>query len=146
MRRLATMGFVIAAAALTVAAQSSIVITTTTLPTAINGQQYPNVTLTTTGDPGPMSWNIDGPANFTVGPATATTGLFCYKSCSGAVVQEPPGLYTLTIGVSSQSGSGFRNYSLTVQNPVQILTTSLPNANANQAYSVQLQGSGGSGS
>ena len=146
MSRLVKIGFVVAAAALTVAAQNSITITTSTLPPAIIGQPYPTVILQTSGDPGPMSWTIDGPPNFTVSSASATTGAFCYKSCSGAIVQETPGSLTVPIGVSSQTGSGFRSYTLLVVNPLQILTTSLPNANANLAYPVSLQGSGGTGS
>ena len=145
MTRLAKLGIVVAAAALSVSAQNSINITTTTLPTAIIGLPYPNVTLQTTGDPGPMTWNIDGPSNWTVGSATATTGVFCYKACGGFSVQEPPGQYTLFIGVNSPSGSGFRSYTLIVENPLQIGTTFLPNANANLAYSTQMQGSGGTG-
>ncbi len=145
MTRLAKLGIVVAAAALSVSAQNSINITTTTLPTAIIGLPYPNVALQTTGDPGPMSWNIDGPSNWTVGSSTATTGVFCYKSCGGFSVQEPPGQYTLFIGVNSSSGSGSRSYTLIVENPLQIGTTFLPNANANLAYSTQMQGSGGTG-
>ena len=145
MTRLAKLGIIIAAAALGVSAQNTINITTTSLPPAVIGLPYPNVTLQTTGDPGPMSWNIDAPSNWTVGPATATTGVFCYKACGGFSVQEPPGQYTISINVSSLSGSGFRSYTLVVENQLQIGTTFLPNANANQAYSIQMLGAGGSG-
>jgi hypothetical protein len=145
MTRLAKLGIIVAAAALSVSAQNAINITTITLPPATIGLPYPNVTLQTTGDPGPMSWNIDAPSNWTVGPATATTGVFCYKACGGFSVQEPPGQYSLTIGVNSPSGSGSRSYTLVVQNQLQIGTTFLPNANANQAYLTQMQAAGGSG-
>jgi large repetitive protein len=148
MRRLATLGFLIVAAALRMAAQGSFPITTTTLPPAIIGQPYPPVTLQTSGDPGPMGWSIDGPAGFIVQAGSATTGLFCYVSCAGGpLVQGQPGQYPATIIATSQTTgkTGFQNYTLIVENPLQILTTSLPNANANQAYSTQMVGSGGSG-
>ena len=149
MRRLATVGFLIAAVAVTVAAQGSFSITTTTLTPAIIGQPYPPVTLQTSGDPGPMGWSIDGPAGFIVQAASATTGLFCYVSCAGGpAVQGQPGQPSLTIVATSQTTgkTGFQNYTLLVATPIQILTTSLPNANANQSYSISVQGSGGTGS
>jgi len=149
MRRLATVGFLIAAVAVTVAAQGSFSITTTTLTPAIIGQPYPPVTLQTSGDPGPMGWSIDGPAGFIVQAASATTGLFCYVSCAGGpVVQGQPSQSPVTIIATSQTTgkTGFQNYTLLVATPIQILTTSLPNANANQSYSISVQGSGGTGS
>ena len=88
MRRLATLGFVIAAAALTAAGQLRI--TTTTLPTAIIGQPYPNISLQATGDPGPLDWSSgEGgtpPPNFLILSSTGTPGTFCYAgtSCPGA--------------------------------------------------------------
>jgi hypothetical protein len=148
MRRLATVTSLIAAVALTLAAQGSFPITTTTLPPAVIGQTYPPVTLQTSGDPGPMGWSIDGPANFIVQAGSATTGLFCYVSCAGGpAVQGQQGSNPLTIIATSQTTgkTAFQNYTLLVVNPLQILTTSLPNANANQAYSTQMAGSGGSG-
>ena len=145
MKRLTKVASVIAAAALNLIAQSSINITTTTLPPAIIGQTYPNVTLQTTGSSAPISWSIDGPSNWTVGSVNATTGVFCYKACGGFAVQEPPGQYPLTIVANSDTGSGSRNYTLVVQSPLQIVTTSVPNANANLAYSTQLQAIGGTG-
>ena len=67
MRRLATLGLVIAAAALTAAGQLTIT-TNPMLPTAVIGQPYPQVALQTTADPGPLMWSFaeSGPPNFLV--------------------------------------------------------------------------------
>ena len=147
MRRLAALTFLIAAPVLTVSAQSTFTITTTALPTATIGQPYPNVTLQTSGDAGPMGWSIDGPSNWTVGPVTNTTGAFCYKLCSGVIVQETAGQYSLTIVATSQTTGrqAFQNYTLVVVDPLQVATTSLPNANALQPYSTQMRAIGGTG-
>jgi len=146
MRRLTTLVFLSAAAALTAAGQ--LTITTTSVPTAIIGQPYPQTFLQTTADPGPLTWSFSDtghPPNFLINPF----GTFCYgpNSCSGNAVQTPPGVYKFGIQVTSQSTNqtAFQQFTLVVENPLQILTTFLPNANANQAYSAQLQGSGGTG-
>ena len=148
MRRLAALAFLVAAPALTVSAQTPFTITTTALPTATIGQPYPNVTLQTSGDAGPMGWSIDGPSNWTVGPLSATTGVFCYASCTGVIVQEAAGQYPVTIIATSQTTErqAFQNYTLVVVDQLQFVTSSLPNANANQAYSTQMRAIGGSGS
>jgi len=149
MRRLATLGLVIAAAALTATGQPKI--TTTTLPTAIIGQPYPNVILQTSGDPGPIGWGGNPPPGFTIGNAfplqPGTTGSFCYSLCGGGAVQATPGVYTFTLQANSQTTDlgGSQQLTLVVEYPLQILTTGLPNANANQAYSASLQGFGGTG-
>jgi len=151
MRRLATLGFLSAAAALTAAGQ--ITITTTSLPAAIIGQPYGPIPLQVTGDPGPVVWNFATgkiPPNFTVGSGQGTTGFFCYVSCAGAAgftVQSPPGQYTFTIQATSLSTDkmAFQNFTLIVENQLQIGTPFLPNAIANQTYSTALQGFGGSG-
>jgi hypothetical protein len=144
MRRLATLGVVIVAAALTAAGQLTIT-TNPALPTAIIGQPYSLVGLQATGAPGPLTWSFSdgGPLNFLVNQF----GTFCYgpTSCSTNVVQTPPGVYNFGIQVTSQSTdqSGFQEFTLVVENPLQILTKFLANAIANQTYSTSLQGSGG---
>ncbi len=166
MRRLASLALVVAAFAGAAAAQS-LVITNETLPTVIIGQPYPAVTLTTSGDPGPIVWNTDGmPFGFAVGGVPigqpATTGIFCYgtpnsnpnnpngpPNCSSGPVQNVvPGVYSFYIGASSlstQQSTAVR-YTLAVVAPLQILTSPPPPlAAANQFYTTQIQTSGGTG-
>ena len=147
MRRLATLGFVIAAAAVTAAGQFTI--TTASVPTANVGLPYPNVSLQATGATGPFEWSFveGGPPNFTVDQAPAVTGTFCYRSCGGFAVQETPGQYSFTIQAYSPTTGvyAYKDFTLVVERPLQIVTTSLPNANANQTYQTQMQGSGGTG-
>jgi len=163
MRRLPTLGSLIAAAALTAAGQQPLTITTQSLPLAIRGQAYSTVTLTSSGDNGPIVWSAPNPGSvpfgFVVGPAPAgqpaTNGTFCYGTdnspnapiCSGFAVGTPAGTYTFVIQAQSLSSQqvATRTFSLQVIDPlIQITTKSLPNANANQPYSFQLQSSGGS--
>src|SRR5665213_567277 len=162
MRRLATLGFVVAAAALALTAQQPLSITTTSLPPAIYGQQYPPVTLNTSGDPGPFQWSIvpvtnygPPPPGFVVGsgPNSLTQGTFCYgfnnqngsATCSGNV-QAPLGSYTFMVRVFSYTTeqSAQQMYTLQVVQPLQFVTGSpLPTATANTFYSKQLQIAGG---
>ena len=154
MRRLATLGLIIAAAALTAAGQLTIT-TNPILPTAIIGQPYAPIVLQTTADPGPLTWSFgegNVPPNFlVVSPVSMFDlgGTFCYGplTCSSTAVATPPGVYKFFIQVTSQSTdqSAFQQFTLVVENPPQILTKFLPNAVANQAYSTQLQASGGTG-
>jgi hypothetical protein len=144
----------LAAAALIAAGQ--LTITNTSLPTAIIGQPYAQVSLQTSPDPGPLTWSFSstGPPNFLVVSAPVgqinQLGTFCYgpNSCSGTnAVQTPPGVYKFGIQVTSESTgqTASQELSLVVESPLQILTTFLPNAIANQTYSTQLQSSGGTG-
>jgi hypothetical protein len=57
------------------------------------------------------------------------------------------GQYSFAIKVTSLSTNqtAFQELNLVVEFPLQILTTSLPNANANQTYSTQIQSFGGTG-
>src|ERR1700694_1704061 len=85
MRRLATLGIVLAAAALTAAGQQPFAITNTSpLPTAIFGQPYVPVILQTANGTGPVAWSfVSGsvPSGFVVGPPPSgqpnTNGTFC---------------------------------------------------------------------
>jgi len=153
MSRLATLGLIIASAALTAVGQ--LTITTTSVPPALENQVYPQVTLQVSGDPGPIVWSFpDGaPPGFTVVSTPVgqpgTNGTFCYgtQGCSGFLVQTPVGQYAFTIEAISLSTNQktTQNFNLVVEFPLQIQTTSLPNANANQSYATQLQGFGGTG-
>ena len=160
MRRLATLALVIAAAALTAAGQLSI--TSEALNVAVIGQPYQPVTLTTSGDPGPIVWSFipSGPPafGFVIGSAPigqpVTNGLFCYGSagpsspnCAASGVIGSPGVYPVEVQAMSLSTgqTAIAMYSLPVVNPLQILTTLLPDATVNQSYLTQVQSSGGTG-
>ena len=159
MRRLAKLAVVAAAAALTAGAQFAI--TTTSLPYATVGQPYAPVILQTANDPGPVTWDFlpagSGPSGFVVGPASfgqpASTGTFCYgftsqgpPLCNG-VVQTQPNTYPVVLQATSVSTgkTATMEFSLAVVQPLQITTTALPNAAANQPYSAQMTASGGTG-
>jgi hypothetical protein len=159
MRRLATLAVVIASAAATALGQFSI--TTTSLPPAIIGQPYPAVILQTANDPGPVLWDFlpagSGPPGFVIGPASfgqpGSTGTFCYgftsqgpPLCTGSV-QTPANIYPIVVQATSVSTgkTATMEFSLPVVQPLQITTTALPNAAANQPYSAQMNASGGTG-
>jgi len=156
MRRPVTLGVVLAAAALTAAGQLTI-ITNPALPSAIIGQPYTPVALQlqASGDPGPFQWSyVDGgPLNFIVVSAPVgqpnQSGTFCYgpQTCSGVIIPGPPSVNTFGIKVTSISSAATatQTFTLVVENQLQILTTALPNANANQPYSTSIQGFGGTG-
>ncbi|HSP67795.1 MAG TPA: putative Ig domain-containing protein [Bryobacteraceae bacterium] len=159
MRRPAILALALAGASLTLSAQSAFTITTKSLPTAIFGQPYAPVALDTTGDPGPMTWSFlasaPAPSGFVVGPAPFNTqGIFCYgfptaggpPLCTGAV-QTFPGVYTFIVQATSLSSgqSAAKQLSIAVVAPLQIVTTTLPDAAANQAYAVQIATQGGTG-
>jgi hypothetical protein len=83
MRRLATLGIVLAAAALTAAGQ--LTITTTSVPPALENQIY-SATLQASSDPGPLVWSFvsTGPPGFTIVSTPigqpGTNGTLCYGS------------------------------------------------------------------
>jgi hypothetical protein len=158
MRRLATLGLVIAAAALTATGQGQLTITTNpALPTAIIGQPYPVIALQAANSSGNLTWSFveSGPPGFLALSAPAGDpnqfGSFCFGSgsCSGAAVSSPPatpGIYTFGIQVSSPfSQFASQTFTLVVENPLQISPNALPLANANQSYTATLQGIGGTG-
>ena len=156
MRRLVTLGVVLAAGALTAAGQLTIV-TNPALPSAIISQPYTPVALQlkASGDPGPFTWSFadGGPLNFIVVSAPVgqpdQSGTFCYgpQTCSGVIIPGPPSVNTFGIKVTSISSgqTATQTFTLVVENQLQILTTALPNAIANQAYSATIQGFGGTG-
>jgi len=164
MKRLATLAILTAAAAFTAAGQFTI--TTTSVGSAVLGQPYAPAILQTSGDPGPITWNVIAgalPQNFVVGPGPAgqpTAGTFCYgvpapaggpPNCFGTGVQSLQGVYNFTVQATSQSTAktATQQYTMAVYQPVQITTTTLPVATANQAYvppnGFQLVTTGGTG-
>lgn len=172
MRRLWTLAPIVVAAAVIAAAQvggPTLIITNESLPPAIDGQPYQPVVLTTSGDPGPIAFSFDTtkgvqPFGFVMGaaipPQPSTTGTFCFgfsngvgnfpPSCSGAAVTTPSAYPTgYTVGIQARSLSTgqtiTQTFTLQVVPQLQIITVSLPDANANQTYSAPLQASGGTG-
>lgn len=160
MKRLATLAILTAAAALTAAGQ--LTITTTSVPSAILGQPYTPVTLQAANDPGPITWTVVAgalPQNFVVGPGPigqSLNGTLCFgvmtvgggpPNCSPTGVQSLQGVYNFTVQATSQSTdkTAMQSYTMYVVQTLQITTTSLPVAIANQQYSYQIQTSGGTG-
>jgi hypothetical protein len=160
MRRLAILALLLASAALTLSAQAAgFTITTKSLPTAIFGQSYTPFTLDTANGIGPVAWSItpagSGPSGFVVGPAPLNTqGTFCYgfptqsgpPLCTGTV-QTFPGAYTFTVQATSlaTNQTTTKQFTLLVVQPLKILSTTLPDAAANQPYSFQIVTQGGTG-
>jgi len=158
MRRLATLGLMLAGAVV-LSAAPSFFITTSSLPPAIFGQPYAPVTLDTTGDPGPVAWSFPAgapaPSGFVVGPAPVITqGTFCYgfpsqsgpPLCTGSV-QTFPGVYNFIVQATSLSTGQVATKQLTIAvvQQLQIITATLPDAAANQPYAVQIMTQGGTG-
>ncbi len=160
MKRLRILLMVLAASALPSAAQ--LTITTKALPNVIVGQQYPVITLQTSGAVGTVNWSIIAgtpPPGFVVGLAQvgqpATNGTFCFGVSGPAGppicpantgVSSPPGAYTFTIQATNQQTILLKTssqFTVIVGSPVQITTQSLHNAFTGQPYSVQLQATGG---
>ena len=161
MRRLAILALLLASAALTLSAQAAgfTITTKSPLPPALFGQPYTPVTLDSTGDPGPVAWSFavgaPAPSGFVVGPAPVITqGTFCYgfpsqggpPLCTGAV-QTFPGVYNFIVQATSLSTgqSATKQFTLAVVQQLQIITTTLPDAAANQPYAVQIMTQGGTG-
>ena len=154
MRRLATLGFVIAAAALTVAAQSTYHHHPMAYPRRSSASRIRDVPLQISGDPGPFEWSFAEsasplPPNFTIDQAPAVAGKFCYRSFAdaGLAFKRRRAQYSFTIQAYNPSTgmTAYQDFTLIVENPLQIVTRVLPNANANQAYSTQMQSTGGTG-
>ncbi|HEY2846101.1 MAG TPA: Ig domain-containing protein, partial [Bryobacteraceae bacterium] len=157
MRRLSTLLLVLAGGALSLSAQFAI--TTATLPPALLGQPYPAVALDTVNDVGPFAWTFTAagpaPSGFVVGQAQLNSqGAFCYgfntqngpPLCTGTV-QTFPGLYTFTVQATSLTTNqvATRQLTIAVIQPLQLLTTTLPDAAANLPYSFQILTRGGTG-
>lgn len=122
--------------------QSSLVITSTLLATATQGQAY-SQTLTVTGALGPVAWSLlttgdSLPSGLSLNGAT---GLI-----SGTPGGGTAGAYSLRLNVSDGFGSATALVGLAVNPPnLAILTETLPVATEGQAYTAQIQSTGGVG-
>ncbi len=158
MKRLAAILLLALAGTLPAAAQ--FFITTIGVPNANVGQPYGAVAINTVNGKGPVSWsftqNQQPPPGFVVGPSLEdnTQGVFCYgvlssggqPICTG-LVQGFVGTYTFTIrAVDFEGRISTRQYTIILQDQLVIVTATLPDGAVNEAYSVQLVATGGTGS
>ena len=116
--------------------QNGPVITTASpLPDAEVGVVY-SLTFTATGGLPPYSWSNTGnlPTGFTLNPATGTMSGVPTKSIN----------YSFKINVTDSAGiTGSKDFVITIQPPVEVSTTSLPNGVQGTAYSQTLAASKG---
>jgi hypothetical protein len=116
---------------------SPVSITSSSLASGTQQQAY-SATLTATGGTTPYSWTLFSgafPTGLTLGAASGVI--------SGTPSQS--GTFSFTIQVKDSSGqTATTNLGIQIANaPLQIVTTSMPNATVGQAYGVQLNGTGG---
>ena len=115
---------------------SSLVITTSSLPNGIVGAAY-SATLSASGGIQPYTWTLTS--------GQLPTGL-SLGATSGSISRIPTatGTYTFTIQVKGHlGGTASRSYTVSIDSPVGIITTSLPNGVVKVAYNVTLCASGG---
>jgi hypothetical protein len=124
----------------TVVINPAVTITTTTLPDwTRNGPSY-NQTILATGGTGALTFSLTGGA---LPPGVALS------SGMGTLTGVPTtvGSYTFTLTATDGVGaSASRMYTVTINSPVMITTTSAANADLNTAYSQTFQATGGTGS
>jgi len=115
----------------------AVTVTTSVLPNGLAGSAY-SQQLTATGGAGSIIWRV------AAGVLPNGLGLSAAGVLSG--VPTAGGISTFTVEASSAGQVGVRQLSVTVDvTPVTVTTRALPNAFANNAYTVQLTASGGNG-
>ena len=126
-----------ASASLKIIIAGVVQVTTSSLPNGTVTVPY-NAALAASGGVGPYTWSIAGgalPAGLTLSSAGAITGTPTAAGTSNFTVQatdsESPGV------------SATANLSITVVNPLQITTASLPNGAVNVPYSATVAATGG---
>jgi hypothetical protein len=114
-------------------------ITTTGLPTGVVGVAYTNAVLQATGGVQPYTWSIS--------TGSLPPGLSLNAS-TGAITGTPTsqGTFNFTAKVvdsSSPQQSATANLSITINGPLAITTTSLPNGTVGTFYNQQVNANGG---
>lgn len=128
----------IASQQFSIAVVTGVAITTAALPHGLVGQAYTQ-TLAATGGFTPYTWSIPAgalPAGFTLDPASGTI--------SGLPQAAGTSNFTVQVTAARASSSDTRSFTLIIDGPLAITTTSpLPNATQNAAYSTTLAAAGG---
>ncbi|RKY11476.1 MAG: hypothetical protein DRP82_07465, partial [Planctomycetota bacterium] len=123
---------------LTLVIYPELLITATTLPDGYEGQTGYSAALTATGGTGNYTWSLTRgslPSNLTWNATTATI--------SGDIATATAGDYQLDFQVTDGMQTATATLTLTVRAPLQITTTSLPDAYEGLSYSCTLQAAGG---
>ena len=122
----------------TIAVDAALTNTTTRPNDGIVGSVF-NQTLTATGGLAPYTWGIYSgtlPAGLTLNPAT------------GIISGTPTSATTQPVVISVQDSYGrvvYNQFNINVLNPLQILTSTLPNGSQNNTYSEAIRTNGGIG-
>lgn len=107
------------------------------LPSAVQGRAYA-VPLVATGGSGSYTWSLDG--------GTLPTGVELASNGALTGAPENAGSFTFTVRVTDSADRvATRSLSLTVERAPTIQTGSLPPADIGEAYSAQLEATGGTG-
>ena len=123
------------AESIAVASKKTLAITTSNLPNGVVGTAY-GATLSASGGTQPYSWTLSS--------GQLPTGLSLSSSGSVSGTPTAAGTYSFGIRVRDYLGvTASRSYTVAIDSPVGIVTTSLPNGVVNVPYSVALSASGG---
>ncbi|MGD2120747.1 MAG: putative Ig domain-containing protein [Gemmatimonadota bacterium] len=121
---------------LTLEIQAVLTVLTTSLPNGVVGSSYEN-TLEASGGDGTYAWSVIV-GSLPDGLTLALNGAF-----SG--IPTSTGTFPFTVQVTSAGETLVADFSIRVFNPVVITTGPLPNGRVGDAYSVDLNASGGNG-
>ena len=125
----------------TITVNPAVTVTTASLPTGTAGQPYTSTTLTASGGSGTgYTWSVSAgslPAGLNLSTAGVLSGTLSVSAVNS----------TFTIQVQDSGGAtGTKQFTITVNGPLTIVTASLPTGTAGQPYtSTTLTASGGSG-
>ena len=128
-----------APATITLTINAALSITTTSpLPQGVQGRAYNN-TIATAGGLGTFAWTVTAGALPTGITLSGATGVLSGTPSAG-------GSFNFTIGVSDPGGaSASQAFSLLINPPVSVTTTTLPAGVVGASYSQTLQAAGGAG-